>query len=122
MVQCLSKLGAFADGVAYGDEALQVAEVGGRPYECLTVYWRVGYLRVRQGTLHQAIPRLERVVAVSQDANIPSFTASRPRIWRWPTPWRVVRRTPSPSWSRLEGTRSGAASSPVGRPSSLPGM
>jgi tetratricopeptide (TPR) repeat protein len=71
--QCLTELGKFADGVAYGDEALQVAEAGGRPYERLAVYWRVGYLHVRQGTLHQAIPLLERAVALGQDANIPLF-------------------------------------------------
>ena len=33
----------------------------------------MGYHRVRQGILHQAIPILERAVALSQDANIPVF-------------------------------------------------
>jgi len=40
-------------------------------YERLSVYVRLGRLYVRQGTLHQAIPLLERGVALSQDANIP---------------------------------------------------
>jgi len=73
MVLYLKELGAFADGVAYGAEALQVAEAVDRPYERLTVYHRVGLLHVRQGTLHQAIPVLERAVVLSQDANIPLF-------------------------------------------------
>jgi tetratricopeptide (TPR) repeat protein len=73
MMQCLRELGRFADGVAYGDEALQVAEAGGRPDDRLAVYSVVGYLHVHQGILHQAIPLLERAVALSQDANIPIF-------------------------------------------------
>jgi tetratricopeptide (TPR) repeat protein len=73
LVLCLSELGAFADGVAYGNEALQVAEVVDRPYERLTVYLRVGYLHLRQGTLHQAIPLLERGVALGQEADIPIY-------------------------------------------------
>src|SRR5262249_14367962 len=73
MVLCLRELGRFADGVAYGDEALQVAEAGARLDDRLAVYGGMGYLHVRQGTLHQAIPLLERVVALSQDATIPLF-------------------------------------------------
>ena len=73
MMRCLSELGDFADGVAYGNEALQLAEAVDRPYEHLTVYCRVGYLHVRQGTLHQAIPLLERAVALGQEADIPLF-------------------------------------------------
>ena len=71
MVQCLRELGEFADGVAYGDEALQIAEAVARPLYRLRVYTRVGQLHVRQGTLSQAIPLLERAVAVGQDGNIP---------------------------------------------------
>jgi class 3 adenylate cyclase/tetratricopeptide (TPR) repeat protein len=70
MVLCLSELGAFADGVIYGNEALQMAEALDRLYDRVAAYWRVGSLYVRQGTLHQAIPLLERAVALSQEANI----------------------------------------------------
>jgi tetratricopeptide (TPR) repeat protein len=71
MVQCLRELGGFAEGLAYGDEALQIAEAVTSPLYYLRVYTRVGQLHVRLGTMHQAIPLLERAVAVSQDANIP---------------------------------------------------
>jgi tetratricopeptide (TPR) repeat protein len=71
MALCLSELGAFADGVAYGNEALQIAEALDRPYERLAAYCRVGSLHVRQGTLHQAIPLLERGLALGQDADLP---------------------------------------------------
>ena len=73
MASCLSELGAFAEGVAYGTEALQIAEAVDRPYEYLNVYQRVGCLHVRQGNLHQAIPMLERGVALSQEADMPLF-------------------------------------------------
>jgi tetratricopeptide (TPR) repeat protein len=72
MVTCLGELGAFAEGVAYADEALQTAEAIDHPFERLTVYLPVGQFHVRQGTLHRAIPLLERAVALSQDAG-PNF-------------------------------------------------
>src|SRR5262249_45760030 len=59
MVMCLSELGAFADGVTYGNEALQIAEAVDYPYDRLGACWRLGSLYVCQGTLHQAIPLLE---------------------------------------------------------------
>ena len=73
MARCLRELGEFAAGMAYGNEALQIAEVVDRPYERVSVYYCVGGLYVCQGTLHQAIPVLERAVALSQDADIPDF-------------------------------------------------
>jgi tetratricopeptide (TPR) repeat protein len=73
IVSCLSQLGAFADGVACGTEMLQHAEAVDRPFDSLHVYQCMGYLHMRQGTLHQAIPLLERCVALSQEADIPNF-------------------------------------------------
>jgi class 3 adenylate cyclase/tetratricopeptide (TPR) repeat protein len=73
MMRCLGELGGFAEGVAYGDEALQITEVVNRPYERLAVYTWMGILHVRQGTLHTAIPLLERAAALSQETNIPNF-------------------------------------------------
>src|SRR4029450_1545074 len=63
------ELGIFADGVAYGNEALQIAEAVDRPYDRLGAYWRMGSLHVRQGILHQAIPLLERAVPLCQEAD-----------------------------------------------------
>jgi class 3 adenylate cyclase/tetratricopeptide (TPR) repeat protein len=73
MSRCLSELGEFADALAYGTEALQIAEAGGRPIECLAVYSRVGPFQVRQGTLHTAIPLLEGAVVLSQDVDMPNY-------------------------------------------------
>jgi tetratricopeptide (TPR) repeat protein len=59
--------------VVYSAEALQVVEAVDRPYDRLVVDVRVGHLHVRQGALHQAIPRLERAVALSREVDIPLF-------------------------------------------------
>jgi tetratricopeptide (TPR) repeat protein len=81
MVRCLAELGGFADGVAYGDEALRIAEAVDRLWERLSVYESVGGLHVRQGTLHRAIPLLERAVALSQDANFTNrYSLSAPYL------------------------------------------
>ena len=71
MVQCLSQLGEFAAGVAYGDEARQIAEADERPYEHVVVDSHVGALYLSQGTLPTAIPLLERAVAGSQNGHHP---------------------------------------------------
>jgi predicted ATPase len=42
LLQCLRELGEFAAGMAYGDEAYQMAEALGRPYERTHVAFRVG--------------------------------------------------------------------------------
>ena len=102
MVMCLSQVGEFAAGVAYGDEARQIAEAGERPYERVSVDSRVGALYMYQGALHRAIPLLERAVAWSQDAHIPALYRALPRHWRAPMPWPTADRTPSLCWSRCE--------------------
>jgi class 3 adenylate cyclase/tetratricopeptide (TPR) repeat protein len=71
IVQCLSELGAFAEGVAYSNDARQIAEALGRPYEHLLIDGHVGISMVRQGALYQAIPLLEQVLALSQDMDFP---------------------------------------------------
>jgi tetratricopeptide (TPR) repeat protein len=73
MVLCLSELGNFVDGVAYGNEALQVAEAVNGLWERQAVYTRMGHLHVRQGNLRQVIVLLERVAVWGQDATIPLF-------------------------------------------------
>jgi tetratricopeptide (TPR) repeat protein len=73
MVLCLSQVGDFVAGVAYGNAALQLAEAGERPYERLVASWRLGTLYVYQGTLPLAIPLLERTVALLQETNVPLY-------------------------------------------------
>ena len=51
-----------------------------RPYERLSSTLRVGYLHLRQGTLHQAMPLLERAVALGQEDKSPPLGAQRCRV------------------------------------------
>ena len=89
----------FVEGSAFGVEALQIAETVDRPRApgpipvlvCMPV----------PGYLHQAIPPLERAVALSQEANIRGLF---PHILARPTPW-LARRTPSRAPAGLEQTR-----------------
>jgi predicted ATPase/class 3 adenylate cyclase len=80
IVRCFIDLGKFTDGVTYCNEALQIAEAVDRPHERLAVYSRIGYLHVRQGTAHQAIPPLERAVALSQNSNDRGFDLLAPHL------------------------------------------
>jgi tetratricopeptide (TPR) repeat protein len=73
LLQCHRELGEFADGVASGKAARQMAEAGGRPYDRVAVYLRLGRLQMRQGTLDQAIPLLEQAMALSQEADMPNL-------------------------------------------------
>ena len=105
MVRCLIDLGEFADGVAYCDEALQIAEAVDRPFERLAVYSRIGYLHVRQGTSAPGHPAARTGGGLESGGQTSETLAYLPRIWRWPTPWLAERRTPSPCWGSLGGTR-----------------
>jgi predicted ATPase/class 3 adenylate cyclase len=80
LVRCLIELGEFTDGVTYCHDALQIAEAIDRPHERMAVYSRIGYLHVRQGTPHQAIPPLERAMALSQSSNDLSFGLLAPHL------------------------------------------
>jgi tetratricopeptide (TPR) repeat protein len=67
---CLAELGAFAEGIAQGDEAVHIAEVVDQPYSLVLAYGYVGRQCLRKGDLDQAIPVLERSLALGQEANV----------------------------------------------------
>jgi tetratricopeptide (TPR) repeat protein len=70
-VMCLAELGAFAEGNARGADAVRLAEAADSPYGCCLAYLGVGYLHLRKGDLHQAIPMLERGLELCQTVGIP---------------------------------------------------
>jgi tetratricopeptide (TPR) repeat protein len=70
LVEYLAELGEFADGIACGQEAVRIAEEAHRPLDRAYAYRSVGSLYLRQGALAQAIPMLERGLALCQDGNI----------------------------------------------------
>ena len=70
---CLAEMGDFAEGTGVGEEAVQIAEAVEQPYSMVIALMWVGLLYCRQGVLHQAVPVLERGLALCQTANAPFF-------------------------------------------------
>jgi class 3 adenylate cyclase/tetratricopeptide (TPR) repeat protein len=60
--QCLAELGAFAEGITHGEEAIRMAEARDHPFSRASAYGSLGDLYLRGGNLHQAITVLERGV------------------------------------------------------------
>jgi tetratricopeptide (TPR) repeat protein len=71
LILCLAELGEFTEGIALGKEGLHMAEVIDHSYSRIDVWTRVGILYVRKGDLHQAIPLLERSLALCQATHVP---------------------------------------------------
>ena len=84
VVMCLTELGEFAEGIAYGAAGIQSAETGGRAWggrawNLSMMCAALGRLYLQKGDLDQAIPLLERSLALCREAAIPlqlPFTAA----------------------------------------------
>ena len=70
---CHAELGMFAEGRALGEEGLRIAEAAAHPVSLMIAFWGMGLLALRQGDLQRALPRLERAVGLSQDADLPGW-------------------------------------------------
>ena len=68
-----AELGMFAEGRAFGDEGLRIAEVAAHPGSLMMASWGIGGLALRQGDLFRALPTLERAVGFCRDADLPVF-------------------------------------------------
>jgi tetratricopeptide (TPR) repeat protein len=67
----LAELGAFAEGMVRGEEAVQIAEATvDQPFTLSQAYLGVGLLHLRKGDLPQAIAMLERSLGVCQAGDI----------------------------------------------------
>jgi tetratricopeptide (TPR) repeat protein len=73
VVGCLAELGGFAEGRGVAEEAMRIAEAVEQPFSIAGALIGVGLLARRQGDIRQAIPTLERSLALCQTANIPRF-------------------------------------------------
>jgi tetratricopeptide (TPR) repeat protein len=67
---CLAEQGAFAQGLARVEEALQIAEAADHPLSVITAAFGAGLLSLRKGDVHQAMPVLERGLRLCQDLEI----------------------------------------------------
>jgi tetratricopeptide (TPR) repeat protein len=70
----LAEQGAFAEGLAYGEEGIRIAEASDHPWSMARIYNGVGQLYLRKGALPQAIAMLERAWHFCQVAHIALFS------------------------------------------------
>ena len=70
---CLAEVGAFAEGMAIGEEGLHIAEAVNHPASLVVAYRSVGVLYLRRGDLHQALPVLERAAGLCEEADLPFY-------------------------------------------------
>ena len=68
---CLTDVGRFAEAIAVGVEGRHIAETVNHPVSLVSAYRSVSLPYLRQGNLHQALPRLERAVGLCEDADLP---------------------------------------------------
>jgi tetratricopeptide (TPR) repeat protein len=66
LVWCLAELGAFDEGIAIGQEAVQIAEALEQPWDLLAAYRGVGLLSLGKGEIQAAIPVFERCLELCQ--------------------------------------------------------
>jgi tetratricopeptide (TPR) repeat protein len=76
---CLAELGAFAEGLVYGSEAIQIAQAAHHVFSLTIALWRTGYLYLLRGDLLHVIPLLAQGLDVCQTGQVyfflPTMTA-----------------------------------------------
>ena len=117
LTRCLTELGAFAEGIASGEEAIRIAEAVNHPYSLIYAYDRVGALYLQKGALPQALHTLERGLALCGAENLPVLCPSpmqnkappMPRAGGSPRPCHDCNRQwsrlpPGAGWARVDST------------------
>jgi class 3 adenylate cyclase/tetratricopeptide (TPR) repeat protein len=69
----LAELGAFAEGIARGEEGVQIAEAADHPFSLIWAYVGIGHLYLGKGDFHRSIPVLERGLGLCEDWRIPAL-------------------------------------------------
>ena len=70
LAMCHAELGAFAEGIACGDEGLRIAEEVAHPGSIMWASLWGGMLNLRQGNGPRAISLLERAMGICQDVDL----------------------------------------------------
>jgi tetratricopeptide (TPR) repeat protein len=76
LATCHAELGTFAEGRAFGDEGLRIAEEVAHPGSLMRASWGIGGLALRQGDLPRALPLLERAVGLCHELELPAYFPS----------------------------------------------
>jgi tetratricopeptide (TPR) repeat protein len=66
LVVSLAELGEFVEGIARGEEGVQIAETVDQPWSLIGAYYGVGSIYLRKGDLTKAISELEHALELSQ--------------------------------------------------------
>src|SRR2546422_7861666 len=70
LVHVLVECGEFAEGIGWGEEALQIAKTVNQPFSILVAYRGLGYLHLRKGIFDEAIRYLKRSGELSETWDI----------------------------------------------------
>jgi class 3 adenylate cyclase/tetratricopeptide (TPR) repeat protein len=73
MAGCLAEVGEFAEGIAYGNEAIRIAEALDHPYGLGAVRLLQGYLYFRQGRLVEATSLLNECLELFERRDLPQL-------------------------------------------------
>jgi tetratricopeptide (TPR) repeat protein len=73
LVYCLEELGEFAEGRAWGEDAIRIASAAANPSNAIFSQFRLGHLLLRHGDLEHAIAVLEYARARCRAADIPLY-------------------------------------------------
>jgi tetratricopeptide (TPR) repeat protein len=73
LARCYAELGMFAEGRAFGEAGLQIAEAVAHPASRMIALHEIGLLALRQGDLSRALPLLERAVSLCHEADLPGW-------------------------------------------------
>ena len=71
LVQSMTELGQFDDGIRYGQEAIRIAELTGHPFSLYQACRSLARLYLCRGAFSHALPLLERTLALCQEADLP---------------------------------------------------
>jgi class 3 adenylate cyclase/tetratricopeptide (TPR) repeat protein len=66
---CHADLGTFAEGRAFGEEGIRIAEAVDHPGSLMVASWGLGLLFLLKGDLPRALPRLEQAIGLCQDGD-----------------------------------------------------
>jgi tetratricopeptide (TPR) repeat protein len=76
LTQALAETGAFAEGIARGEEAIRIAEAANHPHSLVNACWSLGYLYMRKGDVQKAIPLFERGLELCWTRDLRQLVAS----------------------------------------------
>jgi class 3 adenylate cyclase/tetratricopeptide (TPR) repeat protein len=78
---CHAELGTFAEGNAFGNEGLRIAEAVAHPGSLMFASLGVGRLAFCQGDLRRALPLLERAMRLCQEVDLPVYFPWMAAAW-----------------------------------------